>query len=160
MRVRSFTVQPLTAEMALQAYPLIQFARGDLSLEDWTDFVRAYTCQPIEAGTFEDAGRGLIALMNALGYLQGLFSYHVREELAEGSVLEVENVVVMDLFKPIAAAEALRRFMHELASRHRCNSLRVVVGQQDAWLRSYFNNLGFHMNKVHYSHPVSQAPVS
>ena len=157
MMARTFTAQPLTGEMALQAYPLIQVTCGDLSLEEWTDFVRTHALRPVGAGNVKDEGRGIIALMNSLGYLQGLFSYHVRKELAEGPILEVGNVVAIDLFKPTAAAEALRRSMQELAYRHRCHSLHVVVGRENAWLRSYFNDLGFHMEKVHYCHPISQA---
>lgn len=147
MTAQTFTTHPLTGKMALQAYPLIQVVRGDLSLEAWTAFVQTHAW---DAGDVKDEGRGIIALMNALGYLQGLFSYHVRNALAAGPVLEVENVVVMDMFKPAGAAEALRRSMQDLVCRHQCNCLHVVVDQADAWLRTYFNDLGFQMEKVHY----------
>ena len=141
---RSFTSRPLNAELALKAYPLVRVIRADLSLDDWTDYVNRHA-DAVSGGA---NARGIVALMNHLEYLNGIFSYEVRPEPYRDPVLHVRDVVVLDILKRCRAAEALERAMVETAARHRCAAIRTAVDQDDPWLKDYFREERFDSQRM------------
>lgn len=152
---RVFTSQPITRRTALQAYPLLQATKTQLTLEEWTDFVNRYTAESLEyGGTTPYARRGIIALTNEHGYLNGIFSYEVKEDLHHRHVLHVDNVVVIDILRRHRAAEALLRAIKDVARRHDCTALHAALDDSAPWLKGFFEQLGFGVEKIRYCRPL------
>ncbi|BDW94672.1 hypothetical protein MACH10_03570 [Thalassospira tepidiphila] len=155
---------PLTAQTADMTYPLVQMLKVDMSFDRWRAFVDQY-CMPVNkesvgAGTDGDdilwqRERGIIVIANERGYIHGLFSYYVRDDMTDGVVLHVDNVMAVEIVSGDYVLDAMRDAMSRLARVHACSNVYVSLGELDERLRGYFSRAGYAPSKVRYCAPAS-----
>ena len=113
-----------------------------LELDDWRAYAGALLDQE------EDQG-GIVAIQSK-GYINGLFSYGVRPQLACHKVLIVETIVVLDLVNTAGVAGALLQAVDALANRLGAEAIHALVpsgqsrptGYAD-WLSGQFQTAGY-----------------
>ncbi len=127
-----FLVRPLTPDRVREAFPLVSVFHRDLSKDAWSEYAAAF----VELS--ENGQRhGIMTVQSDAGYIHGLSAYHVKSELRRGSVLQVENFVVMDLFGAKRVAKMLLDALEGLARSHQCHcmSLTLLDPHMRRWLR-------------------------
>lgn len=136
-----FTPKPLSDRQIDQAFPLIQSILPGIRVEDW----RHYAGRLISPS---DRRTGIMTVQNR-GYIYGLFSYRVDASLQHGSMLMVENFIVLDLFNPSGAAAALLEAMDALADDLGCSAIHTTLPNSEQftpnyrrWLLSQFRTMG------------------
>ena len=155
---------PLTAQTADMTYPLVQMLKGDMSFDRWRAFVDQY-CMGVKrrsVGASADGSdilwqrqRGIIVIANERGYIHGLFSYYVRDDMTDGLVLHVDNVMAVEIVSRDYVFDAMRDAMSRLASTHACNNVYVSLCEPDDRLRAYFSRAGYAPRKVRYCAPAT-----
>ncbi|MBX2832804.1 MAG: hypothetical protein KTR23_16895 [Rhodospirillales bacterium] len=155
---------PLTSYTADMTFPLVQMLQVDLTLDRWRAFVDQY-CLPVvkDAQNKKDCGdsilwqrqRGIIVIANERGYIHGLFSYLVRDDMTNGLVLHVDNVMAVEIVSGDYVLDAMRDAMSRLASDHKCSNVYVSLGEMEDRLRGYFAKAGFAPRKVRYCAPAT-----
>ncbi|MBR9901254.1 MAG: hypothetical protein GYB19_14505 [Rhodospirillales bacterium] len=155
---------PLTAQTADMTYPLVQMLKVDMSFDRWRAFVDQY-CMPVAAGSLDanadrddilwQRQRGIIVVANERGYIHGLFSYYVRDDMADGVVLHVDNVIAVEIVTGDYVLDAMRDAMARLADLHECRNVYVSLGEVEGRLQSYFTKSGFVPSKVRYCAPAT-----
>ncbi|WP_181449429.1 hypothetical protein [Azospirillum thermophilum] len=126
----SFIAKPLGRRQIDQAYPLICAISPGLAVERW----RAFAAALLDRNGQSALPAGIMTVQNANGYIHGLFSYAVEEDLRHGPALVVDNFVVMDLFDLGGAAEVLLRAMEALAARLGCTAIHTNLPEAYAIL--------------------------
>ncbi|HYD67496.1 hypothetical protein [Azospirillum sp.] len=104
-----------------QAYPLVRAIAPDLPVERWRSFATALTGASAPPG----APAGIMTVQNDRGYIHGLFSYAVKEDLRFGRILSVDNFVVLDLFNVSDAASSLLQTMEDLGRTLHCTAIHT-----------------------------------
>lgn len=130
-----FIAKPLGRRQIDQAYPLVCALAPGLGVDQWRAFAAAVLDSATLGGSPEGAagegaapaGRGIMTVQNAQGYLHGLFSYTAEPHLLHGRTLCVDNFVVLDLFDVAGVAEALLRAMEGLARRLGCAAIHTTL---------------------------------
>ncbi|MDG4720544.1 MULTISPECIES: hypothetical protein [Thalassospira] len=164
----AYQAHPLTSQTADMTYPLVQMMQVDMSFDRWRAFVGRY-CLPVgdsqaekRAGRNVDADqilwqrqRGIIVFSNERGYIHGLFSYYVRDDMADGLVLHVDNVMAVEIVAGAYVYDAMRDAMSRLARDHKCANVYVSLGECDDRLRDYFSKAGYVPSKVRYCAPAT-----
>lgn len=119
--------QRLDREYAVRAFPLVQSIRADLSLEEWLEYVDKTTL-----GNMVE--RGIVAAVNARGYVEGLFCFEVEDDLIHGKVLNVDNFVSVDLYGRNGATDLLLAEMDRVATQAGCKALHITMNEGKAML--------------------------
>jgi hypothetical protein len=144
----TYVAKPLGHRQIDQAFPVVQTIAPDLGVERWRDFAAAIlAAAELESGDAAPAGapeqgirpRGIMTVQNARGYIHGLFSYTVEENLRHGRVLEADNFIVLDLFDPAGAAAELLGAMDELAGQLGCSAIHTNLPDDYSSLPGYCN---------------------
>lgn len=142
----SFFAKPLGRRQIDQAYPLICAIAPALTVDRWRAFAAAMIGEGSAAagpggGARRNAGMptgsmptGIMTVQNANGYLHGLFSYTVEQDLRHGRALVVDNFVVLDLFDLPGAAEVLLHAMDGLARDLGCTAIHTNLPEPYAAL--------------------------
>ncbi len=131
--MRSLETQPLTPGRVAQAFPLIQIAFPEVSLEDW----RAFATPPASAQS--QTNGGIITVVSEQGYIVGICCYRVAQDLQHGNVLMAEHFLILDLFDQQAVVHALADAAESLARERRCTAIHTSLPETevkgaDAWL--------------------------
>jgi len=125
---RDYATKILAPENAAQAYPLVQSARPEVTLEAWTAYA-----ERMNAGTVPPVGeKGIVAIESKRGYIHGLFSFWITIALRHGDVLNVENFIAVDMGDRAAAIKTLIRAVDDLARTHGCAA--VYTHLPDHWV--------------------------
>lgn len=117
-----FTAKELSTDQVAQAFPLIQSAVPELTLEKWNVFV------DLVAGLARGAERrhaGIMTIQNSRGYIHGLFSYMVEASLHHGRVLSIDNFVAFDFVEREQAIETMFGAMDDIAYGLGCQAIHV-----------------------------------
>lgn len=122
-----FIAKPLTARQIDQAFPLIQVLAPGLDVDRWRAFAHAM----IPDGAPIPAPTGIISIQNGHGYIHGLFSYACTQDLCHGTVLAVENVIVLDLFDMAGAAVTLVGAVDRLAAALGCSAIHTSLDSSE-----------------------------
>ncbi len=117
-----FTAKSLPADRVMQAYPLLQASEPNLTLERWQHFAAGRSEQ---SGPSDGPDRGIIAVESESGYLHGLFTFDIAEDLALGRTLFIDNIVVADLIRRRPVVEAMIDQIDTLAAAHNCQAQRI-----------------------------------
>ncbi len=117
-----FTIKPLLPEQVAQAFPVVHTARPNLTLDRWVDYAGE-----LAAGKTQAVANGIMTLQNDQGYIHGLFTYRVDQDLEHGRTLLAENVVVLGLTEQAAATVALIEAVEDLARRHDCGAIHTQL---------------------------------
>jgi len=140
----SYVAKPLGDRQIDQAFPIVQTIAPDLGMERWRAFAAAVIAGD-RAGkaagktTGGTAARGIMTVQNVRGYIHGLFSYRIQENLRHGRVLAVENFIVLDLFDLAGAAEALLDAMDRTAAGLDCRAIHTSLPDNYSSLPEYCN---------------------
>lgn len=136
-----FTPKPLSDRQIDQAFPLVQSILPGIRVEDW----RHYASKLISPS---DRLTGIMTVQNR-GYIYGLFSYRVENNLQHGCMLMVENFIVLELFNPGGAASALLEAMDSLADELGCSAIHTTLPNSEQftpnyrrWLLGQFRSMG------------------
>ena len=114
----SYTVEPVTGAEIAQALPLLYGLAPRANLERW----RAFAEGRAEAAR----GQTILAVRNAVGYLQGLCVYGRIEHLRHGRVIDAHTFLVASVADPGGVADELLAALEAACVRHRCAG--VLVG--------------------------------
>lgn len=128
---RNYQIRSLSGDSAARAYPLIQAAWPEVSLDAWIDYAERIN-QPHPPLT---TAAGILAAESGRGYIHGLFSYSVRVVLNQESVLTVENFIALDMGDRAAAIKSLIVMMETLARDLRCSAIHTHI--PDGWTTGY-----------------------
>ncbi|WP_240626441.1 hypothetical protein [Thalassospira lohafexi] len=158
----TYYARPLTSHTADMTYPLVQMLQADLTFDRWCEFV-AECCSPtseiVPGEGCEDIlwlrSRGIIVVANERGYIHGLFSYQVHDDMADGRVLHLDNVMTVEIVSRPYVLDAMREAMTRLAAEHQCGNVYVSLGEMDQRQRDYFKAAGFTPRKVRYCAPAT-----
>ena len=138
----SYVAKPLGRRQIDQAFPIVQTIAPDLGMERWRAFAAAVITAG-DVGAKPDSGasrpRGIMTVQNPRGYIHGLFSYMVQENLRHGRVLSVDNFIVLDLFDLAGAAEALLDAMDRTAAALGCKAIHTSLPDNYSSLPEYCN---------------------
>lgn len=155
---------PLTAQTADMTYPLVQMMKVDMSFDRWRAFVDQYS-MPVSKDSDDTNSdgdnilwqrqRGIIVIANERGYIHGLFSYYVRDDMSDGVVLHVDNVMAVEIVAGDYVLDAMRDAMDRLSRIHQCSNVYVSLGEPDERLRTYFTRAGYTPSKVRYCAPAT-----
>ncbi|MCP4330126.1 MAG: hypothetical protein GY791_17015 [Alphaproteobacteria bacterium] len=148
-----YRARHLTATDICRAYPLIQAAFADLSLEDWTRFARIQ----IEDVRLPRVNSGIVAVENESGYLHGLFSFKIVDDGLVGRVLNCDHFVVLELLpigeplaKLVSAANRLGRD-NNCVQVHICIPTRVSFHDEaSSPMIKLLNDAGFDRESVRF----------
>ncbi len=142
-----FTPLPLAMRQVDQAFPLVQSILPDITVDVWRRYAAALLDRAV-------TDRGIMTVQ-ALGYIHGLFSFRVEDNLQHGRSLLVDNFSVLDLFTPTAAATALVRSMDELAVTLDCRAIHTYLPNSERlapdyrrWMLRQFRDHGHHVESV------------
>lgn len=131
-----YHVRKLPPDGTVRAFPVIQAAWPDVSLDSWVAYVEKL-CTPSRVAT---GSSGIMAAENPRGYIHGLFCYIVHVALNHGSVLVVDNFVALDAGDRAAAVEALLAAMEALARDLRCTAIHTHIPH--SWANRYGDGIG------------------
>ncbi len=118
-----------------QAFPLIQSAEANVSLENWHDYAKALLTTDVSTGNTPRHG---IVIVERLGYIRGLFAYQKMPDLAHRQILRVEHFTVMEMVRRDAAARALILAATELASSLSCQAIQALLNGHALWSLPHF----------------------
>lgn len=125
------SIGPLPRGLAAQALPLVRSLRPDLTLEEWQSYLDL-----VDVGGPDDeddpALSGVTIVQDASGYLHGLFTYAVAEDIIHGRALQVENVVAVDMLGRDDASRLMVTEMERLAALHNCGAVHVTIADERA----------------------------
>lgn len=119
-----FIAKPLEKRQIDQAFPVVRAILPDLGVERW----RAFAAAMISVGdTMGGPRTGIMTVQNGRGYIHGLFSYAVEENLHHGRILAVDNFIVHDLFDLPGTATVLLRAMDGIARGLGCSAIHTSL---------------------------------
>ncbi len=133
---QDYNLKPLAVNKAALAYPLIQAARPDVTLDAWVEYAEKIN-HPDPALS---KVAGIVTAQSNRGYIHGLFSYSVRIVLNQDSVLAVENFVALDMGDRAAAIKSLIGGMERLAVDLECSAIHTHI--PDHWVSDLTKQTG------------------
>ncbi|MBM4073885.1 MAG: hypothetical protein FJ271_33945 [Planctomycetes bacterium] len=140
-----------------RAYPLVRNILPCISLERWSEFAK-----PHLAARSPKWPRGLMTIQNAAGYILGLFSFEVRDDLHSDRTLLVDNVIVPDMPGHELIWTAIVTTSETLALMNGCRAIRIgLAGDLDpidrdrTWLVSSLAKAGYVIEGVRATRRVS-----
>jgi len=148
--------------MIEQAFPLVSARTPGLTLDRWTRFALPHVTP--RAG---EPPRGLMAVQNHAGYILGLFVFGVRDDLDEGRVLWIENVVVPDMPGRDMIWAAVVDSVDRLATMNGCRAILAdLPGDRDpgdegaAWAAPFLKRCGYVLKANRALKRLRPQPVS
>ena len=114
------TVQSLTREEAQQAFALVKSLCPDISVQRWEDYVETLLAEGGRCGQ-----AGVMIAKDERGYVIGLYSFKVIEDLAHGRTLEVGHFIAADFVGRGRVPLSLRTAMDKQARSMDCQALHV-----------------------------------
>lgn len=114
-------VQQLTEGKIVQAFPLVQFLKPGLSLEDWLQFTAAHL------NTEKVGERGILTVEDDRGYIVAMLAYSVDPDLSHGRALVAKDVIAvtsLDKWRK-SAISALFGTLEEIAREMRCMAVHT-----------------------------------
>jgi hypothetical protein len=106
-----------------KAYPLVRDVIPGITVNRWVQFSRAYL-----AHRSPDRPRGVMTIQNADGYILALFVFEVRDDLYEGRILYLDNIMIPNMpGRRTIWASAIGAAEH-LAKLNGCRAIRAELG--------------------------------
>jgi GNAT superfamily N-acetyltransferase len=121
---RHFIAKQLAPERADEAFPIARAAVPGLTLERW----RVFTGDAVTVGDRASAP-GIMVVENERGYIQGLCTYRLQHDMRHGTILAVDDLVVLDLVDNGAVAAALVDALEAWARAVGCSAIRLHVAE-------------------------------
>ena len=139
--LRSFLIRPLTPDLIERAFPVVQSALPDLSLDRW----RAYAER-----VAEDPSGGITVALDEQGYVAGLFAFQALPDLRNGLVLAVRDLIAVDLVSPEPVTAALLDAIDSTAARRGCTLVLMSAPTGDAPVPPLFAAHGYRRDPAQF----------
>ncbi len=123
---RKYLVKPLGSDQAPQAYPLVQSASPQLTLDQWLDYVRALA----RDARVDPLAGGVMSVQNRDGYIYGIYCHAVEHDIQHGKVLKVSNFVAANLYDSTGVMDGLIDSMASIARDHGCAAVHVDLPEE------------------------------
>lgn len=137
---RSLVAVPLTAEQAVQIFPLARALAPELDLDAWRRFARRRSNEP-------DV-RGIIGIRDTLGYFHALFDYEIRQDVTARPTLEIGLAVALDLLDGASSTTILMNEIDALAARLGCHAVHVRLRPNQRRLRRSLERDGHSLQSI------------
>ena len=109
------TIGLLHRGQAALALPLVRTLRPGLTLEEWESYLDLL--DEAQSDDVEDSClAGVVAVRDQNGYLHGIFTYTVVEDIVHGRALQVENLVAVDMLGRDTSACMMIKEMDRIAA--------------------------------------------
>ena len=118
-----YIARRLTKERVEQAYPLVQTASEEISLEKWHAYADAYL-KRAPKGSIGDTG--IVCVENEQGYIHGLLGFRVDMTLRWGRTLICEHLIALHLVNAEPIITAIIEKMDVLARDLKCEAIHVT----------------------------------
>ncbi|MEE8443935.1 MAG: hypothetical protein V3S44_01210 [Alphaproteobacteria bacterium] len=125
-KVKKFVVKPLGEEQVMQAYPLVQSASPQLTLDQWMDYVQTLS----QEGDSDPRGGGVMSVQNGEGYIYGIYCHEVEANIQHGRVLKVSNFVAANLYDAKSVTGGLIDSMASVARDSGCGAVHVDLPEE------------------------------
>ena len=156
---RKFLVKPLGDGQALQAYPLVQSASPQLTLDQWLGYVRGLS----EDGQDDSQAGGVMSVQNLDGYIYGIYCHAVENDIQHGKVLKVSNFVAANLYDSTSVMDGLIGSMNTVARDHGCAAVHVDLPEEAKreprpaeGVVSQLKGAGYHVESVALCRPIKK----
>lgn len=116
--LRAFSIRPVTADLVGQAFPVVQAAAPDVTLEQW----RAFATNPPG-----ENGMGLVGVFNEQDYIVGLFAYRREPHLQHGRILRICHLAAVDLVDSEPVLQALLQAIEDQAKAQDCSAILMAT---------------------------------
>ncbi|MCC7046010.1 MAG: hypothetical protein IT562_04790 [Alphaproteobacteria bacterium] len=133
-----------------QAYPLVRSLVPGITLSRWNAFVRPQLIVHSSAWP-----HGVMTIQNHKGYILGLFSFEVRDDLYESRTLCVDTIVVPNIPGRDLIWFAIADATDQLAKMNDCRAVRAGLNEElggDAqdrlWVGSSLQRSGYVLEGV------------
>ncbi len=123
---RKYLVKPLGSDQAPQAYPLVQSASPQLTLDQWLGYVRGL----VRDGEDDQPAGGVMSVQNRDGYIYGIYCHAVESDIKHGKVLKVSHFVAANLFDSTGVVDGLIDSMASVARDHGCAAVHVDIPEE------------------------------
>lgn len=133
--LRSYTVEQLSGNGVLAAFPLVAAAYPLTNKRDW----RRFTDKLIKGSGKQS---GALVLRRDGNYLCGLLIYQRDYSPWRGALLRIELLIGIDLIDAASAVDALIAAAELTAANLTCRSLQIIV-ENDRVLASQLQLAGF-----------------
>ena len=117
--MQQLDTRPLSVDQIPLAYPLVQAALPQVTLDAWRGFAAK------QLSGQDPPVTGILTVASPLGCLTGLCSYRVDESLLHGRTLTIDNFVAVDLLDRGAIAETLAMGVEGLAQVNHCTAIHI-----------------------------------
>lgn len=129
----SYIAKPLGRHQIDQAFPVVQTLVPELDIDRWRAYallmlgneaaapapdIELFQCSILPT-------RGIVTVQNDHDYIHGLFSYRRIESLRHGTLLFVENFIVVDLFRQRESADTLLQAIDHVAGVLKCGAIHT-----------------------------------
>jgi hypothetical protein len=121
---RHFIAKQLVPERVDDAFPIARAAVPGLTLERW----RVFTGDAVTVGD-RASPPGIMVVENERGYIQGLCTYRLQHDMRHGTILAVDDLVVLDLVDNGAVAAALVDAVEARARAVGCDAIRLHLAE-------------------------------
>ncbi len=153
--MRRLEVRPLCLRRIAQAFPLIQLAMPDRSLDDWTSYAK------LQLGDPKPAAGGILTVVDERDYILGLLDYSLDWAIEHGRTLQVRNVIAID-FLDISKREvalALMGAMERLAAKLECAAIHTNLPESNAtsgdrWFFDLLVSSGHQRSQINLCKPL------
>jgi hypothetical protein len=120
---KRYVVKPLGVGQVLQAYPLVQTAVPQLTLEQWMSFAE----ELCRGKRRERTNAGVMSAQNPDGYIYGLYCHEVETDIKCGRILKVRNLVTANLYDSAGIMDRMIDSMIEKARECDCVAVEVEL---------------------------------
>ena len=153
--MRQLKTLTLTGDRIDQCYPLWRLEHPDLTHHRWQDFASTHLTP---GGPRQN---GCLIVEDDQGAIHGLLIYRIGEDVRQGSVLEVDRVIIYGLFPSARQyfARALLAGIEHTALQHACASIRVTIDDEEgegSWLESLLEDSGHRRTSLQYRKTLDQ----
>ncbi len=125
-KTKKYVVKPLGEGQVVQAYPLIQSAAPQLTLDQWLDYVQTLTLE----GDSDLRCSGVMSVQNGDGYIFGIYCHEVEVNIQHGRVLKVSNFVAANLYDAKSVTDGLIDSMASMARDYGCGAVHVDLPEE------------------------------
>ncbi len=135
--MRDLHVHRLSSVRIPQAYPLVQTVSPALTLDGWTAYAQPLVTPSAANTSVSKNGpcSGILVVDNEQGYIVGLCTYRVQNDLFHGRTLHSDNLVALDLFNSRPVVTALAEAIESLARAFNCTALQTSLPERRGRIR-------------------------
>lgn len=147
-----YIARRLTRERVEQAYPLVQTASEEISLEKWHAYADAYLKRNRKGSIGES---GIVSVENEQGYIHGLLGFRVDMTLRWGRTLICEHLIALHLVNAEPIITTIIEKMDALARDLKCEAIHVTGLQAYSTARTIHPglllNVGYELESIGFS---------